>query len=1659
LLLYEPGTPDSALASVTPAPRDVAGFHAGGDVTNSLGRLDLSAVPNGAYDLKLIVHGGGSQATAAARFILDSQLKIGQFGFSEQDLVLPVNGIPLTVTRTYNSLNPRSADFGYSWTYSLFGMDVQLHDERMNVTIGSDEVPFADDDEPGDNGLPKVVSIRTGGGWDVTLTLPDGRRTTFAFDPHYIPADWQAEARWKAPPGVTEKLEPLGQAVIGFPYNQPPVWEGAGYPSTFDNHDLQVWVLTTLDDTKYYLRRGAGNRLLWDDSGTGEGHWIYVTTYDATPKLTEIVQRTGDRIQIKPNGIFHYAAGPNGSTTEDQTRSVLFERDLQGRITAIRDPNSGSNGLPAVKYVYHAQTGNLLQVLKLVDRTAGTYTTTSYRYDNPNFPHYITEIVSPNGVPVVRNLYDDSGRLVGIIDSSGRTNRFEHDIAGRREIQFDRSGQQTIYQYDTRGNVLSITDPLGHTNGFTYDDNGYPLTASDGLGNTTHYTNDANGNVLSIVMPHPVGADPTNYTTHFTYNQFGDRTSVRLPSGAVITNEFDANGNLTAVKDELGNVISSTAYNSLGLPVTESDRFGSLSYGYDSAGNLTHMTNGLNQVVTSGYDLNGNLTNLVNNGVTMSAAYDAMNRETAADYGHGITVNYEHDGQGDWSTVSGPTVGSMERHQDDQGRVSGWTTANGSSSGFGYDVNGRLEYETNAVGVATRTVYDAAGRVIAVTNLATGAGSTFGYDAANRRVAATNALDGFTLFGYYPDGSLATMTNALGTNVWTYDYATGGACCGDGSTATTVTDPYGRQMTELHSAHGLPISTIWRSGSLVRSNYVEYLNGMVSEEQEAEDYPVAITDEGNRTRRYEYTEDGQLYRATDLSGSTWWTNQFDADTGALTNVLSPTGETLGYTYDDLDNVATIRFGDGNWLTNFYSAENRLSGLRLPSGTLLTNFFDFAGRLTNRQAKVSGVVTETASFEYNGHDAVTRMTDDTGSTTNLFDAAGRLWGIDYPSGASVRYQLDLLDRISAVTNKASAGGTAYVTRYQRDVVGNVTNVIDPFNGNTSFEYDRVGRRTKCTLPNGIVTEWQYNWRDQVTNITHKTSGGTTLASVLYERATGGEPTKLTREDGTYVELKYDASFRLTNEVYYSSGGTPQTTNGYGYDASGSRVRLVKGGTTLTNSVSAGYRITAVKDAANGNTVESYAYDNGGRVTTITRDSATLNLGYNSADQVTAVTNGASWVTYRHDANGRRTVSTNSAGTVRRLLVAPTPGTDLESPHLIANAGGTVQQGYVYLGDEPLLRYTTSGTAGYYLEDGMGSVIGIAPATSPGTGNTTRLFYDGFGNSRATNGPAPTIPTGAGGDFRFHGAWLEEGSGLYNMRAREYDPRLGRFTSRDPDGESTETPEGLHPYNYADCNPYVYSDPTGEFTMVEINVVTFLQFTLQTLRGVAVNEAKYWAIGKIGETFGGALLRHMDGVFPGFDWARFEQYLNGDRLGTGTAFDRGVKAAMCLALGGRDGVGDKIHMDVRVVNKGTRLGQPISAGNHCGTGRQLFEPNTPVLGQRRGARYSIPDFIIGQAPLVPPGGRAGTRKTYFVAEVKSLGSTLYSDYVSPGRKKRQLQAILGYSVRNTETRLAFFIVAQRYRKGNALDVGRFYVAKRIVGFHALSHGVIPVLVKVR
>jgi YD repeat-containing protein len=254
------------------------------------------------------------------------------------------------------------------------------------------------------------------------------------------------------------------------------------------------------------------------------------------------------------------------------------------------------------------------------------------------------------------------------------------------------------------------------------------------------------------------------------------------------------------------------------------------------------------------------------------------------------------------------------------------------------------------------------------------------------------------------------------------------------------TECFLREITQVASPYGLPLQTIRRAsagatGANAATNSITYLSGLVSPDQEAEDYPTAITDEGGRTRNLEYNSSGQLRRATDLSGTVWWTNQYDVTSGALTQIINPLGSNhLKFTYDALDNVQALIFADGGALTNFYDSANRLNGVRLPSGTLMTNVFDSAGRLTNRQARVNGTVTENVGLDYNANDAVTIMIDNTGGTTNVFGAAGRLIGIDYPTGASVRYAHDLLGRVTSITNKASGGGSNFVTRYVYDLLG-------------------------------------------------------------------------------------------------------------------------------------------------------------------------------------------------------------------------------------------------------------------------------------------------------------------------------------------------------------------------------------------------------------------------------------------------------------------------------------------------------------------------------------------------------------------------------------------------------------------------------------------------
>jgi hypothetical protein len=61
-------------------------------------------------------------------------------------------------------------------------------------------------------------------------------------------------------------------------------------------------------------------------------------------------------------------------------------------------------------------------------------------------------------------------------------------------------------------------------------------------------------------------------------------------------------------------------------------------------------------------------------------------------------------------------------------------------------------------------------------------------------------------------------------------------------------------------------------------------------------------------------------------------------------------------------------------------------------------------------------------------------------------------------------------------------------------------------------------------------------------------------------------------------------------------------------------------------------------------------------------------------------------------------------------------------------------------------------------------------------------------------------------------------MYNLRARFYDPAVGRFNQRDSLSGSAFDPQSLHKYLYASCDPVNRIDPSGHADLVDILITS-------------------------------------------------------------------------------------------------------------------------------------------------------------------------------------------------------------------------------------------------
>jgi RHS repeat-associated protein len=120
-----------------------------------------------------------------------------------------------------------------------------------------------------------------------------------------------------------------------------------------------------------------------------------------------------------------------------------------------------------------------------------------------------------------------------------------------------------------------------------------------------------------------------------------------------------------------------------------------------------------------------------------------------------------------------------------------------------------------------------------------------------------------------------------------------------------------------------------------------------------------------------------------------------------------------------------------------------------------------------------------------------------------------------------------------------------------------------------------------------------------------------------------------------------------------------------------------------------------------------------------------------------------------------------------------------------------------------------SASYFGHDGRGSTRLLTDSAGAVVAGAGGVFdYDAFGNALGFDPDAAATP------LLFNGEWWDAASDRYHLRARDYDPGLGRFPSRDMYEAGVGDLSDRNLYNFVDADPVNKWDPTGMFSLTNM-----------------------------------------------------------------------------------------------------------------------------------------------------------------------------------------------------------------------------------------------------
>ena len=803
------------------------------------------------------------------------------------------------------------------------------------------------------------------------------------------------------------------------------------------------------------------------------------------------------------------------SVSDKAGNSLNLSYDEQGKLREVKD-HSGR------KIEYGYESTQLTRV----------YSNGQRMYDYFYEKNLLVKIRNPRGVYVLENLYDGADRVKIQRFADGGIIRYEYDSEESKTFVTNQNENVEVHIHDESFRNIE-SEYAGESESFTYDERNLLTSYTDKRGNTTVYEYDKKGNLKSCIYP---GGEVEG----FEYDENGNLSIYYKNKEEIERYSYDDKGRLVERKNALGEITFieyKESEHKEGSEIKESvivtlpDGSKSKVF-YDEKGNISRIEEESGNVLTYEYDaLNRVRASIDGNKNRTEFSYNDKDLLTGVKDAMGNTCRYEYTENGKLSLFEDFRGSITKLNYNEMNKIKDFTLPDGENFILEYDLCQNLTKEIRPDGGEVRYVYNAANLV-------------------EKKILQNK---GEYEYRYDANGNLISVIDPLGdSEEYSYDERNRLLSYKDKSGAATEYE-YGKRSLKI-------------SNDIGTYTYDYDILGRV----------VLETDMLRNTRKYEYNELGKVSKIKTGEKETVYIYQKG---GLLHKKTYPDKRYEVFSYDKVGNLIKRENEKGDYILFSYDRLNRITKVKNSFLQEQSFEYDAMGNII----KETDVLGNSTSYVYSQGGKLISVLDSMGNRTEYgYDKAGRLSTVYRHEGSREllsciedeerKHSLKEGTKIKEIYGKeisASLKDTnvSRITRYKRNLMGDVECIINAFGEEEYFSYDLLGRVILKKDRDGYETRYSYTKAGDIKSILYGDGYEAeyeydslgklsyvkdALGVIRIENDKLGRTTKVIGYDGKEVRYEYGKEGERLRTVYPDGKSVD-----YGYDENLRLVSLISG----------------------------------------------------------------------------------------------------------------------------------------------------------------------------------------------------------------------------------------------------------------------------------------------------------------------------------------------------------------------------------------------------------------------------------------------------------------------------------------------------------------------